>query len=508
MASLSDQIDRLTRNTRAIKITAQQIDAPHNQLPGTFTRAVLNTPLGNLIRDIDPSELGLFSLVDAPSNNAYEKTGSARQESGVKRTEFSGATPLRKHPSSRREDKQDIDPEIYAHAALKYVDKYQPIRPMPRAYDQIVAILNRLNAVRANIDSLSATLEQAATTDDAPPLKTRIELEEKRIKDLQARMAELSKKKEKESHVQRQASVSRKQVEQGDTRKVSISRSPQEDKFWNTPVGPSRTLNFADNLLDEEVDLNDVSTTSFQSPLARASDLASLKTFGDTHLVDDSTITKFSHSIFSLAANQDQEGQVKEEEELDAESMHSPATPILPPQPPVSVVADSMDKSEPKGPETPSTRQRKIRVNVEVERIISKIWSTVGDIIMPSNRTTVKAGSLSVTETISHLQQLATHMPQPDSPTASSASSMSVENSSLPTVQQIMTAHLLMILLSAPPHYSMSLNKVKEQLTLKAKGVGVSVVGQNTTRVLYGCVAKRLVKIDRGGGEQVVKFDI
>ena len=28
------------------------------------------------------------------------------------------------------------------------------------------------------------------------------------------------------------------------------------------------------------------------------------------------------------------------------------------------------------------------------------------------------------------------------------------------------------------------------------------------TRALYGCVAKRLLKIDRGGGEQVVRFII
>ena len=31
---------------------------------------------------------------------------------------------------------------------------------MPRAYDQIIAILNRVNAVRANIDTLTADLEE------------------------------------------------------------------------------------------------------------------------------------------------------------------------------------------------------------------------------------------------------------------------------------------------------------------------------------------------------------
>ena len=52
----------------------------------------------------------------------------------------------------------------------------------------------------------------------------------------------------------------------------------------------------------------------------------------------------------------------------------------------------------------------------------------------------------------------------------------------------------------------MHLHKVKEALADKAQG-SLST-GRGTTSVLYGCVAKRLLKIDRGGGEQVVKFDV
>lgn len=37
-----------------------------------------------------------------------------------------------------------------------------------------------------------------------------------------------------------------------------------------------------------------------------------------------------------------------------------------------------------------------------------------------------------------------------------------------------------------------------------AMGASAAQVG---TRALFGCVAKKLVKIDRGGGEQIVKFD-
>ena len=122
MASLSDHIDRFNKNTRSIKSTASQIATTtqqHSASPGTFTRAVLSTHLGDLIRDIDPSELGLFRLVDSPTNNTYDKDGLTSQDHELKRAEFSGATPLRKHPSRR----DALQPEVYAHAALKYIDQ-------------------------------------------------------------------------------------------------------------------------------------------------------------------------------------------------------------------------------------------------------------------------------------------------------------------------------------------------------------------------------------------------
>jgi hypothetical protein len=102
--SLSDQIDRFTRNAQAIKTAASQT-ANTTTTASVFTRAVLSTQLGDLIRDIDPSELGLFTLVDSHS-------------SGIARSQFQGATPLRRHHPA-----QEIGPEVYAHAALKYIDQ-------------------------------------------------------------------------------------------------------------------------------------------------------------------------------------------------------------------------------------------------------------------------------------------------------------------------------------------------------------------------------------------------
>lgn len=124
MASLSDQIDRLSRHTKAISTTAASTAALSHltlAVAGPFTRAVLSTPLGDLIRDIDPSELGLFNLTTPPAPNPHVRGTSSE----LRRVEFSGATPLRK--ANTRHDNilkpTDVDPEVYAQAALKYIDR-------------------------------------------------------------------------------------------------------------------------------------------------------------------------------------------------------------------------------------------------------------------------------------------------------------------------------------------------------------------------------------------------
>ncbi len=58
------------------------------------------------------------------------------------------------------------------------------------------------------------------------------------------------------------------------------------------------------------------------------------------------------------------------------------------------------------------------------------------------------------------------------------------------------------MLLAATPNHALPLNTVKENFATKSKTTA------GATRVLFQGVAKRLVKIDRGRGEQIVKFDI
>jgi hypothetical protein len=100
-----------------------------------------------------------------------------------------------------------------------------------------------------------------------------------------------------------------------------------------------------------------------------------------------------------------------------------------------------------------------------------------------------------------HLESISSQTPSPTSPSGSSFSSLAPSAApGQPTSQQIATCQLLFTLL-IQPGFSMSLNRLKEALAERGGGAG-------STRTLYACVAKKLIKIERGGGEQVVKFDV
>jgi|SRR5712671_1083825 len=123
MPSITDHIDRLTLTMNTIKASASSITARDHSLP--FTHSVLTTPLGDLIRDIDPSELGLFTLV-SQQPRVNTQTGPTPE---IARVEVVSATPLRKHPSAWRKDvivqhkDREPEPEVFAEAALKYIDR-------------------------------------------------------------------------------------------------------------------------------------------------------------------------------------------------------------------------------------------------------------------------------------------------------------------------------------------------------------------------------------------------
>ena len=125
MTSLSSSIDRLSHVAKSISSTTAKIGVS-GKTGGPFTAAVLYTHLGDLIRDVDPSELGLFNLVqpaDPGANHALDKDNGRASRPEITRVEFPGATPLKKPKKEETQKRKELEPEVYAQAALKYMDR-------------------------------------------------------------------------------------------------------------------------------------------------------------------------------------------------------------------------------------------------------------------------------------------------------------------------------------------------------------------------------------------------
>ncbi|KAI0717218.1 hypothetical protein C8T65DRAFT_641751 [Cerioporus squamosus] len=528
MASLVDHVDRISTLARSIRASAAPPDVP---IPGPFTRAILYTPLGDLIRDIDPSELGLFTLVQPQQPIVPEvETGNVE----IARVEFLGATPLRKPPAAKSERHggtrapREHDPEVYANAALKYLERYQNIRPMPRASEQAAQIIERLEEVRTNIYHLSEELKQHSGADAAdPPLspKSALKQEERHVQDLQLQIQYLRERKEELAKKKRVRPATRVRREPKTPAPPTPSSPPdkREDTFWNTPGAAARTLHFTgDSLLDEEVDLANVSATSFGTPVSAAQKRLANR----PQLAEEEP--QSNAQVDDLADEDEVDEVLGDADETIEPTVIVAKVPIVPVPDEVSLPEPAQAAEE--AVEAPTSlpvpavatphHRQKVRVTTELERIVEKIWATVGEIIMPGHpfdalgKSTNKSKPPRAKETMAYLRELSTHTPTPSSPSASSFSSLSAPAGSNagPTEQQVLTAHMLIALLGAPSQ-ALPLAELKQALTEKAASVGAStgaglLGGSAVTKPLYGCVAKRLLKIERGTREQVVKFDL
>jgi hypothetical protein len=149
--------------------------------------------------------------------------------------------------------------------------------------------------------------------------------------------------------------------------------SPQEEKFWVTRE-PSRTLRFSENLLDEEVNLGDISTASFGSPLATP--LPSLRVLGNVDLPNDPTITQFPNFNNNSIKDDREETQHigSQDPKLSSPDRSGPIVPDMSPTQahrPNSVLSKSESKEDADLTiEIPTSKKKKIKVNIEVERII------------------------------------------------------------------------------------------------------------------------------------------
>lgn len=114
MPTLVDTIDRLAGATSSIRRNLRDA-TPYTS--GPYSTALFNPDIQSVIRDIDESEIGLFSLDTQPL-----VVETAVPEVTVSRAKTVEATPLRKRRVRTREV-EEYDPEVYAEAALRYLHK-------------------------------------------------------------------------------------------------------------------------------------------------------------------------------------------------------------------------------------------------------------------------------------------------------------------------------------------------------------------------------------------------
>lgn len=189
---------------------------------------------------------------------------------------------------------------------------------------------------------------------------------------------------------------------------------PQEDTFWTTP-GARRTLQFRNELLvDEDIDIGNV-TSSFSSPVVPFKSSAPLSTPTESPIHEEAP-TKDPEDSSTLQDTFDRatgahDGNPENAEQVDDQTISQPVQPLSPPvappasepNTPVGNIEQIISSSTTKNPSHIPHSAKKTRRTNDVERIVvcydkhcerclvsdlnsqSKIWATVGDLIMPGN---------------------------------------------------------------------------------------------------------------------------
>jgi len=121
MPSLLDHIDRFNY---LVKETQDAAERTVETRDGPSSVAMLNMGLGDLARDIDASELGLFTVVEPTAARVYsEEEAMSQPMPELTRVEFHGATPLRRPAAGVPHLRAEKEPEVYAQAALRYLQQ-------------------------------------------------------------------------------------------------------------------------------------------------------------------------------------------------------------------------------------------------------------------------------------------------------------------------------------------------------------------------------------------------
>ena len=162
---------------------------------------------------------------------------------------------------------------------------------------------------------------------------------------------------------------------------VTPTASPPEDKFWNTPVATARTLRFTDNLMDEEMEVGDISEISLKNPSASTSQSSSPRLNIDEYSVNaldhasDGSLpaacennVPLDNSKISHHSEEDEVNQQHRHDRFDSET-DNPAVGTTS-QPFSAATLNEELVSPVLDPSLNSTLGSKIRVNNVVERIV------------------------------------------------------------------------------------------------------------------------------------------
>jgi hypothetical protein len=161
--------------------------------------------------------------------------------------------------------------------------------------------------------------------------------------------------------------------------------------FWNTPAASARTLRFTEKLMDEQVDINDMSVISFTSPVPRPRSV--LSSLGLP--VDDDPLDHGEHntgegdSVLPDISNRPEEelpdselevNDVDGEQTVVLNKLPSslPINPALPDDatPPETPLSAKPDSQTPAAGPPESARKPKIRMVAEIEKIVASILIT------------------------------------------------------------------------------------------------------------------------------------
>ncbi|KAK0485657.1 hypothetical protein IW261DRAFT_739447 [Armillaria novae-zelandiae] len=243
---------------------------------------------------------------------------------------------------------------------------------MPRAYSQVVALLEEIQLARNGIQETTELLQSNQFT-DGPSIKSMIDNEERSFHHYQKKLDALRKRRDllvtQVKRTSRTTSTGRKSTPLRPITPVAPSHADEEEEsFWATP---GRAF-ASENLLHEQVDIGDLSVASMSSPSVPSPSTRTRRRSTPQPLVE------VIEDPQDACESRDQSSVLEDALDKTIEVAATPASRSP------EHLAGNVPVAHVHEPETPGTNAR-LRVNTEVERIVAKIWATMGDVIMPGH---------------------------------------------------------------------------------------------------------------------------